>query len=119
MEILKTFREITMERNHVKIHNKIQKYVPDLLSVEKVGVFMVDTGNKDYIYTITEYETDDKGIPFITQTAKYPSNIGLTGQAIESQSVVKYHKIKDAEEKKKNNIEDPKAAFLGEVDNYA
>ena len=84
MNILQTFREITMERNHVKIFNKINEYVPKLLEVEKVGIFFVDTANTNIIYSITSWEAGSDGIPYITQVAKYPWNIGLTGKAITS-----------------------------------
>ena len=72
MNILQTFKEITMERNHVKIFNKIHEHVPRLLEVEKIGVFFVDTGNSNIIYSITSWEAGADGIPFITQIAKYP-----------------------------------------------
>lgn len=84
MNILQTFREITMERNHVKIFNKIHEYVPKLLEVDKVGVFFVDTSDNNIIYSITSWEAGGDGIPYITQIAKYPWNIGLTGKAITS-----------------------------------
>jgi len=82
MDILKTFREIAMERNHVKIYNKILEYVPKLLNVEKAGVFFVDTADPGLIYSIMSYETGKDGIPFIKDIAKYPCNVGLTGKAI-------------------------------------
>lgn len=120
MEILRTFREITMERNHVKITNKIFEYVPKLLDVEKVGVFLVDTADENVMYTITDYGTDEKGIPFITQVAKYPSNVGLTGRAIQSRNVITYDRDKDNQQfKEKDEDKGSSATFLVEVDNFS
>ena len=82
MEIMKTLKEITMERNHVKISNKILHYIPKLLNVERVGAFFVDTANKNNIYNITGWDVGEHEIPYITNIAKYPSSIGLTGRAI-------------------------------------
>jgi len=56
MSLLKTFREITMERNHVDIYNKILEFVPKLMNVEKAGLFMTDPENTNSMYNIANWK---------------------------------------------------------------
>lgn len=119
MDMLKTFREITMERNHAKIFNKIMEYVPSLLNVEKVGAFFVDTGNSDYMYTITDSKISSDGIPYITEIAKYPTELGLTGKAMITKEIISYEKDKEMEVLTDPSPGTPASInFVGELDNH-
>ena len=120
MDMMRTFREITMERNHVKIYNKILNYVPSLLNVEKVGVFFVDPGDQSLIYTITDYETSSEGIPYITEIAKYPASLGLTGKAISTKKTIIYDKDQEQDQGSKDSgNQSTFSGFVGELDNHA
>ena len=118
MNLLKTFREITMERNHVSIMNKVYDYVPRLFDVEKSGVFFIDAADQNLMYTITEWEKSEEGVPFITQVAKYPANVGLTGRAIQTKRVVAYDKDKLLQPQDSQEGSGTAKSFIVEVDNY-
>ena len=116
MELLKTFREITMERNIVNVYNKILEHVPRLMNVGKAGLFLIDPGNPKIMYNIANWDQDDQGIAFIKQVAKYPSNVGLTGSWLVDKKIVFYDRNKNEDEKEKKDKN--KKAFISEIDSY-
>ncbi|CAI2383062.1 unnamed protein product [Moneuplotes crassus] len=119
MHLLKTFRQIAMERNHVNIYNKIIEYVPKIMNVEKAGLFMTDPADKKSMYNISTWEKDSSGVPYITQVARYPSNVGLTGICMMNKEVIRYDKDKtNLIEEKGEKGDKGRQGFISEIDNY-
>lgn len=105
-----------MERNHVNIYNKIIEFVPKIMNVEKAGLFMTDPADRKSMYNISTWAKDSSGVPYITQVARYPSNVGLTGIWMMNKEVIQYDRGKINLVEGKGNK--GKQGFISEIDNY-
>jgi predicted phage tail protein len=119
MNLMRTFREITTERNHVNIANKVIEHIPKLMNVAKAGIFLIDMAETKTMYNISSWDVDKTGTPFIKQVSKYPSNIGLTGLSMMNKGVLIYDKEKGLTNVTSNDDKNGRTySFISEIDNY-